>query len=703
MEEDKKQNESRNSFVLSDEDDNEYNQKYYKILKAVFRIVNKHYISKEESCESSPSGGKFRQLVTRVLSKSLSKKDKLIKALKLNGLKLIQKASSLGDSRAQFQCAMINFDFSRNVGKMDLKFFINLINPTESTASNNSSSSSSASSNNKKKFSFDSSSSFFFSKKDAYFDDYWDENLPKIEKNSEKVSESLELIVKASNNGLSDAQYLVGLLLLNNNSSSYVTSKLNRHTVNVPSNLTASGVVVIGSDTLANDCIKMAADSGSVRAQLAYALIIDDGHGIPKNLREASRYYKMAADNGSYAAMINIGFMLFDGRGINRNRKEALSYMKLAADANYLVASFKYGTMLYNGQGTNKDVKESVKYFEKVIKNEARLTSPGIRHASEISSLQMMQESARCIRNAAEQGVSTAMRVYAIMLLKEICFQSNVPESLRWFKKAAKQNDPIALNFVANRIFKTGEGDRLMAVKMLKTAADEGYNIAQFNYAMIVEEGDESIELKQDLVEAASYYKMAADQNYAPAQLHYAMMLEVGEGCQKNLELAAVYYKKAARSQSEAMIHYGKMLRKGIYVKKKNVKLALKYFRTAAKMGNKEGQYYFARMLQKGEGVKCNKSLALSLFKEAASQPMISRSLCTSKAQFRYAEYLIEKNEINNILRYGEATKYYLAASDYEEPPEMNDYKLFEKRIRNIRFTLLFMLLLLYILQKLFV
>lgn len=649
---------------------------YYKIIKTIMKIITVYFNNKIRSENLlKMNDSKIKQIISHFWLKSITKKENLIKELKKKGYELIQKSSSLGNRRAQFQCALINMKFSEKVGVMDIKFFNNLISQsTSSTTQQNTS-------NNKKKYSFNSNDSFFSTNSEAYFDDYWDDNSPKIDNIDDKTIESVNLLIKSSRTGLSDSQYLLGLILKENSNINYSKSSTE-------------------SDLKASELIKNAADSGSSRAQLAYALIIDDGHGNPKNLREASKYYRLSADGGNYSAMINIGFMLFDGRGVNRNRKEAVDYMKKAADANYNVACFKYGTMLYNGQGTTKDVKESVKYFEKVIKNEARATSPGIRYTSEISSLQMMQESARCIRSAAEQGVPEAMRVYAIMLFKEICFQCNVQEGFRWFKKAAKQNDPIALNFVANRIFKTGEGDRNSAVKMLKTAADNGYNIAQFNYAMIVEEGDETIDLQQNFSEAAFYYKKAADQNYAPAQLHYAMMLELGEGVNQNVKLAAFYYKKAARSQPDAMIHYGRMLRKGEYVKK-NVKKALKCFKTAAKLGNKEGQYMFARMLQKGEGVKCNKNLAASLFKEAASQPMISRSLCTSKAQFRYAESLMEKGDCN-FLHYNEATNYYLAASDYEEAPEMEAYKTFDKKVRKIRITLLFILLVIYIVQKLF-
>lgn len=649
-----------------DDDDDDLNKIYYRIIKAIMRVITKYYNKKIRSENSLISNeSKIQQLISRIRIKSLTKKENIIKELKKKGYELIEKSSSLGNLRAMFQLALINMKFSEKVGTMDIKFFTNLIDQPKPLHQHQLNST-------KKKFT-PSSNDTFFNKNysQAYFDEYWDENPPKIE-NTDEQTETIDLLYKAASCSLSDALYLLGLLIQKSSTTPNVKSV---------------------------EFIKKAADSGSVRAQLAYALIIDDGHGNPKNLREASKYYRLAADGGSHAAMINIGFMLFDGRGVNRNRKEAADYMKAAADSNYNVACFKYGTMLYNGQGSTKDVKESVKYFEKVIKNEARVTSPGIRYTSEISSLQMMQESARCIRSAAEQGVPEAMRVYAIMLFKEICFQCNVQEGFRWFKKAAKLNDPIALNFVANRIFKTGEGDRNSAVKMLKTAADDGYNIAQFNYAMIVEEGDETIDLPQNFSEAAFYYKNAADQNYAPAQLHYAMMLEVGEGIPKNVQLAASYYKKAARSQPDAMIHYGRMLRKGEYVKK-NVKMALKCFKTAAKLGNKEGQYMFARMLQKGEGCKSNKNLAASLFKEAASQPMISRSLCTSKAQFRYAESLMEKNDCC-FLHFDEATHYYLAASDYEEAPELEGYKAFDKKIRKIRVTLLFLLLVIYILQKL--
>ncbi|OHT09781.1 hypothetical protein TRFO_21212 [Tritrichomonas foetus] len=558
------------------------------------------------------------------------------------GCHFIKKSASLGNGRAIFQCGLMISNLDSTIENISEIFFEDIIKNT------------SIENNNK-----------------ALFENCWDNNLPEGENLDEIMEDCIQFFIRAAEDGLSDAQYLLGLLLLKN-------------TYNKPLPHTPT------------DYIKKAADSGCTRAQLAHAVSMDDGRGIPQNLREAAKYYKMAADGGNVPAMVNYAFMLFDGRGPNRNRKEAIKYMKQAADANYLVAAFKYAMILYNGQGTSKDIKLAVSYFEKVVFGSANLTSSDIRHASDISNLQMMQESARSIRSAAEQGSSEAQRIYATMLLRGIIFQENPTEAQRYFKKAADSNDPVALCFVANQMLSSGNGDHIEAARKLKIAADLGNQYAQFKYAMMAEDGDG---VEQNFVEAAEYYKKAADQNLPPAQLQYGIMLECGDGVEQNYEEAVKYYELAATTEPEAMINLGKMLKNGIGIEK-NLERAASLFQKAAKMGNKDGQYMYARMLQKGEGVKCDKRTAAYLYKMAASPPFMSKASYTPKAQFRYAEMLEKGDGI--LMDFEEATKFFNYASDFDEPPEMVELKSFQTKTKQVKWTVFFLAFVLIAFEKFF-
>lgn len=647
-----------------DEEDKE-KKETIKAIKTILNLIFDYYKnlnSNENNHElfHQNIGGFLRQLYANFQFKEGIEKDKS-ELIKVNGYNLISKAAQLGNLKAIFQCAIIPLKFASKLGFLDLTFYRNLVNPIELKGNI-----------------ISSKRDNVVSEQITFFEDAWESIIPTDQTLDETMPRSLDMIIQTADGGLSDAQLLLGLLCGKN--------RIKRQMTYSPF-----------------EYLKMAADSGCTKAQLIYAFVMDDGHGIPKNLREAFKYYKLAADKDNYLAMISIGFMLFDGRGVNRNRKEAIKYLKQAADHNYLLATYKYAMILFNGQGVNKDIKEAIHYFDKIIRDESNLKITGIRHA-ETSSMQIMQESARAIRTAAEQGYSSAQRIYAIMLYRGIFFQENEQEAIKYFKKAAAMNDPISLSFIANRIFKTGDGDRSQAITMLKKAADLGYPLAQVNYAMIVEDGDEDI--PQNFEEAATYYKLAADQNYPLAQLHYAFLLESGEGVEKNLELSAKYYALASRSEPEAMVRYGKMLRKGIVVNQ-NLKKAVKLFKKSADMGNKDGQYMYGRMLQKGEGIKCNKSLAAEMYKKAASPPYESKTLFASKAPFRYAETLLEKGdgtffEGAFLFKFKEATEYYLQASSYEQAHEIYGYKQFEKKIFQIRNALLFILFIVFIIHKFF-
>ena len=58
----------------------------------------------------------------------------------------------------------------------------------------------------------------------------------------------------------------------------------------------------------------------------------EDGKGVPKDDKEAVKWYRKAADQGYKYAQNNLGLMYEDGKGVPKDYKEAVKWYRLAAN-----------------------------------------------------------------------------------------------------------------------------------------------------------------------------------------------------------------------------------------------------------------------------------------------------------------------------------------------------------------------------------
>ena len=86
-----------------------------------------------------------------------------------------------------------------------------------------------------------------------------------------------------------------------------------------------------------------------------------NGTGVPKDLKEAVRYFRLAADQGDAQAQLYLGGCYLNGSGV---LKEAVRYYRLAADQGNAHAQRYLGACYANGVGVPKDIKEAVRYYQ---------------------------------------------------------------------------------------------------------------------------------------------------------------------------------------------------------------------------------------------------------------------------------------------------------------------------------------------------
>ena len=157
------------------------------------------------------------------------------------------------------------------------------------------------------------------------------------------------------------------------------------------------------------------------------------------------------------------------------------------------------------------------------------------------------------IKAYAEKGDATAQLQLAQRLRTGNGLPKDLPEAVKWYRKAAKQGLPDAQH-------------------NLGVALDHGQGVAE------------------DDAEAAKWYRLAAEQGQTAAQYSLARLMLFGQGVDRNATDAARWFRIAAQAKHvDSIYHLGLMNRDGLGMPKNPI-LAGKWLILSAKLGKLEAQ-----------------------------------------------------------------------------------------------------------------
>ena len=120
-------------------------------------------------------------------------------------------------------------------------------------------------------------------------------------------------------------------------------------------------------------------------------------------------------------------------------------------------------------------------------------------------------------RPLAERGILEAQYRLALMYVNGLGVSRDYKEAVKWFKLAAEQDSPKAINHMAVLYDNGGFGltaDHKKAVFYYRQAAEQGDADAQYNLGQNYIKGEG---VSQDFKEALSWYQLAAEQGNASA------------------------------------------------------------------------------------------------------------------------------------------------------------------------------------------
>jgi TPR repeat protein len=97
------------------------------------------------------------------------------------------------------------------------------------------------------------------------------------------------------------------------------------------------------------------ADQGDPRAQALMGLLYANGRGVPRDDREAMKWFRSAAEQGDAVAQLQIGVMYYGGRSVPQDYSEAARWYQLAAERGNPEAQYNLGIMYATGVGMPQD------------------------------------------------------------------------------------------------------------------------------------------------------------------------------------------------------------------------------------------------------------------------------------------------------------------------------------------------------------
>lgn len=134
-------------------------------------------------------------------------------------------------------------------------------------------------------------------------------------------------------------------------------------------------------------------------------------------------------------------------------------------------------------------------------------------------------------------------------------------------------------------------GDFATAVKIWTPLAEKGSREAQFNLAVMYDDG---MGIPEDNAEAAKWYRKAAENGFPQAQLILGIIYVEGEGVPEDTEESLNWLRKAAKHKNgigaDAQARIGRIYERGIGVEKDDV-TAYVWFSVAAANGSEEAKW----------------------------------------------------------------------------------------------------------------
>jgi uncharacterized protein len=339
--------------------------------------------------------------------------------------------------------------------------------------------------------------------------------------------------------------------------------------------------------------LRKIAEAGDLKAQVTLGLMYRDGNGVPKDYKEAWKWYQKAADQGEKVAQYNLRNIYDEAIGCLRlpdysefkeERLRAMSVIEEALNGFHKVAEkghpfvqCQLGRIYRDGHGVSKNLSKAAEWY----------------------------------RKAAEQGDREAQKELGDIYYVGEDGVKDYREALKWYQKAAEAGDPSA-GLRLGKMYRDGEG-----VPKDKVLSYFWFILSERFIALT-----ELVELKKNMTpeemkEAANktitWLRKAAEAGNSYAGLRLGQMYRDGDGVPKDNVLSHFWFSLAMRDYGESEVRELEKNMTPEEIKEVALKKLMR-LKKAAEAGDSSAQKSLGEMYRDGDGVPKDNMLSYFWF-----------------------------------------------------------------------------------------
>lgn len=165
--------------------------------------------------------------------------------------------------------------------------------------------------------------------------------------------------------------------------------------------------------------VRKGGGAGVANARYNLGVLYQQGLGVPKDMREAIKWYRAAADLGHPEARYNLGIAYIEGVGVPYDPVRAASYFEMAAAGGVTEAAYNLGLIHENGLLGKPSPDEALLWYKRAAdkgnvdaKAALEQLAKSLRIAPEDLDRVVRQSETEALLNAGESssGISTRCR-----------------------------------------------------------------------------------------------------------------------------------------------------------------------------------------------------------------------------------------------------------------------------------------------------
>lgn len=206
-----------------------------------------------------------------------------------------------------------------------------------------------------------------------------------------------------------------------------------------------------GKYLTAKELAEKAAKKGEGNAYTLLGRIYAGGLGVPKNAKEAAKWYELGAGKDEVHSLVALGKQYAVGDGVKKNKFKAANFFERAAKKGEPQAQYNLALIYAKGEGRKQDVFAAAEWLKKAAENDLVVAQYDLGTLYSLGQGVKKDpiQAAKWTGKAAKQGHSTAELEYAIMLFKGRGVKKDERAAFTFFKSSATKGNPIAQNRLA--------------------------------------------------------------------------------------------------------------------------------------------------------------------------------------------------------------------------------------------------------------